>query len=228
MHIYISPPSASLNYLRTYWQRWWRVSVHPRETPLNLTYSFTSTLTWTIQSLLNCSSHYKADTVAIVLHDYGARYAPSPTLLLYAIHRTKLGKATLCKNQLPAPGQRGHSLAFTRYCYCQYCIVYGIHKGFRVGVRILRNHCAIVLQQCGQCRRTNDWYVHKTTRSNTGQGTAFSSTLLLGTAAPTTTDTGNTVPQRPKPVNTATIRFPVSNESLSLFWHFLAFGCLSR
>jgi len=25
-------------------------------------------------------------------------------------------------------------MAFTRYCYCQYCMGYGIHKGVRGGV----------------------------------------------------------------------------------------------
>ena len=45
------------------------------------------------------------------------------------------------------------TLAFTRYCHCQYCTVYGIHRGGWVGGRILPNSRAIVLQQCGQCRR---------------------------------------------------------------------------
>ena len=44
-------------------------------------------------------------------------------------------------------------LAFTRYCYYQYCMVYGTPKGGRGGGRILPNSRAIVLQQCGQCRR---------------------------------------------------------------------------
>ena len=40
-----------------------------------------------------------ARTVAIVLHDYCARYAPSPTPLLYAIHHTRLVIAILCIGQ---------------------------------------------------------------------------------------------------------------------------------
>jgi len=44
-------------------------------------------------------------------------------------------------------------LAFTRYCYYQYCKVYGIQKGGRGEGRILLNSRATVLQQCGQCRR---------------------------------------------------------------------------
>jgi len=43
-------------------------------------------------------------------------------------------------------------LAFTRYCHCQYCIVYGNHKGGWAGGRILRMCRAIVLQWCEQCR----------------------------------------------------------------------------
>ena len=42
--------------------------------------------------------------------------------------------------------------AFTRYCHCQCCMVYGIHKGVRLGGRILRNCRAIVLQQGRLCR----------------------------------------------------------------------------
>jgi len=33
-------------------------------------------------------------------------------------------------------------LAFTRYCYYQYCMVYGIHKRGRVGVV----YCALIVQ----------------------------------------------------------------------------------
>jgi len=44
-------------------------------------------------------------------------------------------------------------LAFTRYCHCQYCMVCGMHNEGQVGGRILPNSRAIVLQQCGQCRR---------------------------------------------------------------------------
>jgi len=43
-------------------------------------------------------------------------------------------------------------LTFTRYCYCQYCMVYSIHTGGRKGSLILFNHRAIVLHQGGQCR----------------------------------------------------------------------------
>jgi len=38
------------------------------------------------------------------------------------------------------------SLAFTRYCHCQYCMLYGIHKWGRVGGRILRLSRAMVVQ----------------------------------------------------------------------------------
>ena len=44
-------------------------------------------------------------------------------------------------------------LGFTRYCYYQYGMVHGIHKGVRVGGRILPNSRAMLLQQCGQCSR---------------------------------------------------------------------------
>jgi len=44
------------------------------------------------------------------------------------------------------------NLAFTRYCHCQYCMVYGNHKRGRVGGRILRIRRALVLQSCEQCR----------------------------------------------------------------------------
>ena len=33
-------------------------------------------------------------------------------------------------------------VAFTRYCHCQYCMVYGIHKGVGWGVA----YCALVVQ----------------------------------------------------------------------------------
>jgi len=35
-----------------------------------------------------------------------------------------------------------HTLAFTRYCYCQSCMVYGIHTGGWRGVV----YCAMVVQ----------------------------------------------------------------------------------
>jgi len=44
------------------------------------------------------------------------------------------------------------ALAFTRYCYYQYCMVYSIQTGGRKGSRILTNSCALVLHQGGQCR----------------------------------------------------------------------------
>jgi len=50
------------------------------------------------------------------------------------------------------PGFAAWALAFTRYCYCQYCMVYSIHTGGRRGGRILRSGRAIVLHQGGQCR----------------------------------------------------------------------------
>jgi len=60
-------------------------------------------------------------------------------------------------------------LVFTRYCHCQYCMVYGIHEGGRVGGRMLPNSRAIVLRQCGQCRRAGRmngrWIRAHTTRS---------------------------------------------------------------
>jgi len=56
-------------------------------------------------------------------------------------------------------------LAFTRYCYCQYCIVYGIQKGARGGVV----YCAIYVQKyCstagnagGRGQSTEDRFVHE-------------------------------------------------------------------
>jgi len=41
-----------------------------------------------------------ARTVAIVLHDYCARYIPLPSPLLYAIHHTISAMAILCKGQV--------------------------------------------------------------------------------------------------------------------------------
>ena len=49
--------------------------------------------------------------------------------------------------------QPSAKLAFTRYRHCQCCMVYGMHKGVRVWACIFPNRRAIVLQQCGQCRR---------------------------------------------------------------------------
>ena len=45
-----------------------------------------------------------------------------------------------------------HELAFTRYCYYQYCMVYGMHMGGLRGGRILPNSRAIVLHKDRQCR----------------------------------------------------------------------------
>jgi len=42
--------------------------------------------------------------------------------------------------------------AFTRYCYYQYCMVYGIRTGGRKEGRILPNSHGMVLHQGGQCR----------------------------------------------------------------------------
>ena len=47
---------------------------------------------------------------------------------------------------------RTYTLAFTRYCHHQYCIVYGIKNWGSVGGRTLRNGRAIVLQQGRLCR----------------------------------------------------------------------------
>jgi len=44
-------------------------------------------------------------------------------------------------------------LAFTLYCYYQYCMVYDIQKGGSRWGRVLPKSRAIVLQQCGQCKR---------------------------------------------------------------------------
>jgi len=63
-----------------------------------------------------------------------------------------------------------HNLAFTRYSYYQYWMMYGIQKGGGWG-RILPNSSAIVLQQCGQCRRARrmKWWLIRaqTSRSKT-------------------------------------------------------------
>jgi len=40
------------------------------------------------------------------------------------------------------PTHISQCLAFKRYCHCQYCMVYGIHEGGRVGVV----YCALVVQ----------------------------------------------------------------------------------
>ena len=46
------------------------------------------------------------------------------------------------------------TLAFTRYCHCQYCMVYGIYKGGRVGVV----WCALVVQwYCNSVSEADRW-----------------------------------------------------------------------
>jgi len=50
------------------------------------------------------------------------------------------------------PSARRPNLAFTRYCYYQYCMVYSIQTRGRRGGRILPNSCAIALHHGGQCR----------------------------------------------------------------------------
>jgi len=48
-------------------------------------------------------------------------------------------------------------LAFTRYCHCQYCMVYGIDTGGRVGVV----YCALVVQ----------WYSNSVSKADGGDNT---------------------------------------------------------
>jgi len=43
-------------------------------------------------------------------------------------------------------------LAFTRYCYAQYCIVYDINTGGGEWSNIAHLYMIFVLQSCGQCR----------------------------------------------------------------------------
>jgi len=50
------------------------------------------------------------------------------------------------------PAPQACVLTFTRYCHCQYCMLYGIRRGGRGGGRILHNSQAIVFQSCGHCR----------------------------------------------------------------------------
>jgi len=61
--------------------------------------------------------------------------------------------ATLWLPYAPAHRPPRAVLVFTPDCHCQYCVVYGIHKRGWVSGCILPNSRAIVLQQCGQCRR---------------------------------------------------------------------------
>jgi len=49
-------------------------------------------------------------------------------------------------------GAGASALAFTGYCYYQYCLVYGIQKRGRGGGLPLRRSRAILLQQCGNYR----------------------------------------------------------------------------
>jgi len=54
----------------------------------------------------------------------------------------------------PSACKAVRSLTFTRYCYWQWCMVYGIQKrgqGGGGGGRMVFNSRAIVLQRCGQC-----------------------------------------------------------------------------
>jgi len=53
-------------------------------------------------------------------------------------------------------------LAFTQYCYYQYCMVHSIQTRVRRGGRILPNNRALVLHQGGQCRWAggmNRWWI---------------------------------------------------------------------
>jgi len=71
--------------------------------------------------------------------------------------------------RLQSSGRR--YLALTRYCYYQYCMVYGIQTIVWRGSRILPIHRAIVLHQGGQCRWAEGmkgWLIRvQTTRSET-------------------------------------------------------------
>jgi len=72
------------------------------------------------------------------------------------VHKSLEGKEHLVKaNDRPTPllsvGVTGVGLF--SILPSQYCIVYGIQKGGRGGNHILPDSHAIVLQQCGQCRR---------------------------------------------------------------------------
>jgi len=46
-----------------------------------------------------CNPTCNAHAIAILLHDYCARHAPPPTLLLHAIQHIILGMAISCKGQ---------------------------------------------------------------------------------------------------------------------------------
>ena len=89
---------------------------------------------------LTCNAY----PIAILLHGLCTICTPPPTPPLYAIHHTLLVMATARAFSTRC------GLAFTRYCYYQYCMVYGIDTGRREG-RILPNSRAIVYQG-GQCR----------------------------------------------------------------------------
>jgi len=108
------------------------------------------------------------------LQDYCTTIAqyttPSPAASFVCHTPYNSGKRISCKGQRamktplyypPTPSlgmanqglTRGNrSLAFTRYCYCQYCMVHGIQTGSRREGRTMSNSRAMVLHQGGQCR----------------------------------------------------------------------------
>jgi len=73
-----------------------------------------------------CNAH----SVAMVLHDYCARYAPSPTLLLYAVYRTILVMAILCTSYSPArasargPPPTSRAAPYICVCVCVCVCIY--------------------------------------------------------------------------------------------------------
>jgi len=67
--------------------------------------------------------------------------ATAPTQVSSGMRMTSLGQGGTTR---PDATRRGcDDLAFTQYCHYQYCMMYGIHRGGRVGV-VYR---AFVLQQ---------------------------------------------------------------------------------
>jgi len=81
-----------------------------------------------------------------VIHTHRQRTTP-PTHARQEQHPKRLSMLKI--GVMPVPPR---DLAFTRYCYCQNCMVYSTHTGGRKGSLILFNHRAIVLHQGGQCR----------------------------------------------------------------------------
>jgi len=62
-------------------------------------------------------------------------------------------KQTHITRVMKGKGMALRNLAFTRYCYYQYCIVYNsMQTEGRKASRILSNNRAILLHQGGQCR----------------------------------------------------------------------------